>query len=73
MNSVIKQVFLIIGAMVVSLLLYTLVFGDLGKRAMWTGLEPAFQKNWDRYTYDDGERVGEVLTDIFDSAIEVHH
>ena len=57
----------------VSLLFFTLAFGYVGKDFMWENLEPVYKAHWDRRTNNDGEKLGEVYTSIFDSAEEIHH
>lgn len=63
--------FVIIGTMAVSLLLFSLMFGDTGRKFMWGSMEPIFQSNWDTYTLKDGEVVGEKITETFDNTTEI--
>lgn len=71
MEGLVKQVFLIIGALVASLLLFVIVLGDEGKGVIWANLEPTFQTNWERNTLEDGNLVSERLKTTFDGVVEV--
>lgn len=71
MHSMVKTVFVIIGTMMLSLVLFNIVFGDIGRSLIWGDLEPIFQHNWEMNTYKDGELIGEKLAKTFDEAEEV--
>lgn len=60
MNDLIKYVFLITGTLLASLLIYGTVFGNVGRTAMWQGLEQGYISSWQMYTmHDDTTSPGE--------------
>lgn len=62
MENMIKYVFLIIGTMLASLLIYGVVFGDVGRTYMWKGLDQGYCSSWKLYTmHDDTTSAGENL------------
>lgn len=71
MHSVVKNVFIIIGTLVMSLLLFSLVFGDAGRGLIWEGVEPVYQANWRMNTYDDGALIGNQMTSTFNQTVEI--
>lgn len=71
MQSVIKQVFMIIGAVVMSLLLYMLVFGQAGRTLMWEALEPVYINEWSEATFNEGNQTSEFLTDTFNTGVDI--
>lgn len=72
MHSFVKNVFIIIGTMMISLVLFFIVFGETGRGVMWGALEPVFQTNWNMNTYNDGALIGTQLTHTFDEAVEIN-
>lgn len=73
MSKWVKDIFLIIGTLVVSLLLFALMFGDTGKLFIWDSIEPLFQANWKVSTFDDGVLISNKLTETFDNVVEIHN
>lgn len=68
MQSMIKEVFKIIAALVLALLLYALVFGYRGRTFMWGGIKPVIEKSWKAFTYNDGNTLKQSRDNIFNSA-----
>lgn len=71
MSSVIKNVFSILGIMLISLLLFNLVFGDIGRATMWGGIKPAIEKSWRDNTLNDGRDVYDTITNEFNSVSDL--
>lgn len=65
MSSFLKNVFMIVGIMLIALLLFNLTFGARGRSIMWNGIRPAIEKSWKDYTLDDGKKIEDALTDEF--------
>lgn len=68
MNSMIKYVFLLLGTMLASLLIYGTLFGQVGRTAMWQGMNEGYISSWKLYTmHDDYTSPGENLrTEAFE-------
>jgi hypothetical protein len=73
MSTFVKNIFLIAGTMMLSLLIFSVVFGSIGKSFMWHSMEPVFQKGWNKYTMNDGDMLTDNLTKVFDNAKELKH
>ena len=73
MNNIVKDVFLIIGTLMASLLLFYLAFGDPGRTFMWTGAEPVFQAEWRTATHNDGNTMSAIMNDVFDDAKDISY
>lgn len=71
MNDLIKQVFLIVGTMVASLLLYMLVFGDAGRDIVWSAIEPVYINEWDVATFHEGNQTTEHMNDTFNKGVDI--
>jgi hypothetical protein len=70
-SSLVKNVFVILGVMMISTLLFSVVFSGLGRSLIWGAIEPVFQSTWMDNTMQDGSLVDKALTEDFDSLIEV--
>lgn len=66
MNSLVKNVFNIIAMCTLSLILWGIVF-VWGRPLIWDGIEPALEKNWKMYTFEDGKLIEDVLTVEFNN------
>lgn len=71
MSSFVKQIFLLVGILFLSLVLFSVILGPVSRSFVWNSVEKAYQLNWDRRTQHDGDRVSQVLTDSFNSLQEV--
>jgi hypothetical protein len=67
----IKQVFLIIGAMLVSLLLFISIFSDTSRSMVWSVMEPTFIRLWEEITLNDGRLVSELNNEMFYNLKEI--
>lgn len=73
MQNLVKDVFMIIGTLMASLLLFYLAFGDPGRSFMWTNTEPVFQEEWNKATSDNGDTMSAILNDVFDDAKDISY
>lgn len=73
MNHIVKDVFVIIGTLMASLLLFYLAFGDPGRTIMWTGAEPVFQEEWNKATSNNGDTMSAILNNVFDDAKDISY
>lgn len=75
MDSLIKVMFKIIGTLILSLVIYTLVFGDAGRNLMWrgpsgdSGINAGMKAVWHRYTLNEGKGREDVFNDIWDPKV----
>lgn len=53
-ENLIKYVFSIIGTLLVSIILFILVFGTLGQQTFWKIIEPTMIRQWQESTLDNG-------------------
>lgn len=65
MHGMVKYVFLILGTLVLSLLLYTFIFGAPSRKFYWDALEPSFQESWGNATYRNGTKRTEIYDDMW--------
>lgn len=68
MHSFVLSMFKIVGALMVSLLLFGIMFSSSGKTFIWGNLEPTFQNAWNAATMNDGDVMKAQLTKTFDNA-----
>ena len=66
MNSLVRNVFSIIAICTLSLLLWGMIF-VWGRPIIWGGIEPALEKNWAMYTFEDGRLIEDALTVEFNN------
>mgnify|MGYP001255499760 CR=1 FL=1 len=73
MSSFLKNVFVLIGTMMLSLILFALTMGTPGRSAAWSFLEPVFQKQLDRHLFEDqyGEILNQRMSETFNKAVEL--
>ena len=65
MHGMIKYVFLILGTLALSLLLYTFIFGAPSREFYWNALEPSYQDSWGAATYKNGTERTEIYDDMW--------
>lgn len=53
-ESLIRTVFSIIGTLLVSLILFTMIFTQTGQSFIWTAVEPMMLDQWRQSTMDNG-------------------
>lgn len=68
----VKKVFKIIAIMLLSFILWVIVFGATGRTFMWNAIEPAMQKRWSQTTLNDGKILSGVVSSEFDGAVDFH-
>ena len=67
MHSLLKNVFVLLGITLISLMLYNITFGIRGRTVMWSGIKPVVEKTWKEQTLNDGKTIEEALTNEFNS------
>jgi hypothetical protein len=72
MSSMVKHVFVIVGTLVLSLILFQLFLGDIGRERIWHMIEPVFKSTWNANTFNDGKLIEQQYTTNFNSLQEVH-
>lgn len=65
-ENLIKYVFSIIGTLLVSILLFILIFGTVGQQTMWKVIEPTMIRQWQESTLDNGAERTIVFEKQFD-------
>ena len=53
-ENLIKYMFSIIGTLLVSIILFILIFGTVGQQTMWKVIEPTMIRQWQESTLDNG-------------------
>lgn len=71
MTGTIKKIFLVLFILGVSTLLFSVVFGDIGRSLIWEAMEPVFQRTWTERTMNDGDTISYRLTEVFNEMREV--
>lgn len=71
MTTTVKNVFMILGVMLISLLLYRLTFGTEGRLIMWSGVKPSIERTWRTYTLEDGKLIDNALQRDFDTVVDL--
>lgn len=66
----VKYVFLIVGTLALSLVLYSWVFGAPSRQFYWNALEPAYQNSWGDATFHNGTDRSDVYQSMWDSISE---
>ena len=59
-ESLIKTVFSIVGTLLVSIVLFTMIFTASGQQFIWRAVEPAMLEQWRESTMDNGGRRTEI-------------
>lgn len=70
MSSVVRQVFIITGIMMLSLVLFTVLMGDTGRERIWNFIEPTFEKTWETHSFNDGQILSNSYNDFFNNIYE---
>ena len=65
-ENLIKYMFSIIGTLLVSILLFILIFGTVGQQTMWKIIEPTMIRQWHESTLDNGAERTIVFEKQFD-------
>ena len=68
LTNIIKSVFSIIAVLLVSLVLWAMIFGATGRTIMWQAIEPAMAKHWSECTMKDGKVLSDTFSGVFESA-----
>lgn len=58
--------FSIIGTLLVSIILFILIFGTVGQQTMWKVIEPTMIRQWQESTLDNGAERTIVFEKQFD-------
>ena len=67
-NEMIKYVFKVIAALLITLILFSMIMGSAGRTFMWRAIEPAVQDQWSKSTMRDGRDMGNVYESLFDKS-----
>ena len=65
-ENLIKYMFSIIGTLLVSIILFILIFGTVGQLTMWKVIEPTMIRQWQESTLDNGAERTIVFEKEFD-------
>ena len=65
-ENLIKYMFTIIGTLLVSIILFILIFGAVGQQAMWKVIEPTMIRQWQESTLDNGAERTIIFEKQFD-------
>lgn len=65
-ENLIKYMFSIIGTLLVSIILFILIFGTVGQQTMWKIIEPTMIRQWQESTLDNGAERTIVFEKQFD-------
>ena len=65
-ENLIKYLFSIIGTLLVSIILFILIFGTVGQQTMWKVIEPTMIRQWQESTLDNGAERTIVFEKQFD-------
>lgn len=65
MKSMIKTVFIIIGVLTASLLMYLLLFSSTGQTFMWNAIRPAMEQQWNMSSMNNGVGRSEIYENSF--------
>ena len=66
MHNTIGDVVKIIGALIVSLVLFGMLFSSKGQNFLWGRIEPVMQNHWEDVTMDNGVERSLILEEEFD-------
>ena len=69
-QDIVVSVFKILAALMLTLILYTVVMGSVGRTIMWSAIEPAIQTQWSMSTMEDGRVFSDLYGDMFDNTKE---
>lgn len=73
MHNLVKEVFILVMTLMVSLLLFYLAFGPPGREFIWTNAESVFQKEWGNATFDEGNATSAIMNEVFDDAVDISY
>ena len=68
-EGLIKQTFVILGTLLVSIIMFTIIFGTVGQQFMWRAIEPAMINQWQESTLDNGAERTIVYEDQYDKLV----
>ena len=64
-EGLIKLMFSIIGTLLVSIILFNMIFLQDGQKLLWNAIEPAVENQWDLSSMNSGKDRTEVYDDLF--------
>lgn len=64
-EGLIKLMFSIIGTLLVSIILFNMIFLPDGQKLLWNAIEPAVENQWDLSSMNSGKDRTEVYDDLF--------
>lgn len=67
-ENLIKTTFSIIGTLLVSLILFLIIFTADGQQFLWRAIEPALEEQWSQSSMDSGAD----RTEIYESQFEIY-
>lgn len=70
-NDMLKNIFTVVIAMMISLVLFIVIFGDTGKGVIWSRIEPVLTGHWDALTFNDGGDLGDARSVPFENATDL--
>lgn len=69
-TSLIKDIFHITGSVLFSFILMSFIFGAVAQEALWTNIEPVFERQWETATFTNGRDITENYDALFVSLTE---
>lgn len=69
MKTLVSGVFKWIITLMLSLILFTIMFGTTSRQFFWANLEPTYKQIWLSYTFNDGKDIDQVYQANFDAAV----
>lgn len=71
MNEFVKEIFKIVGVLVLSLLLFDVIFGNAGANVMYQAVSREYKSIWVDATADSGNIKKDTYDRTFDSAVSI--
>lgn len=68
-ESLIKTIFVIVGTLLVSLIMYSIIFTPKGQQFLWSAIEPAMVNQWEESSMDSGRDRTEIYDEEFNDYV----
>lgn len=68
-ESLIKTIFVIVGTLLVSLIMYSIIFTPNGQQFLWSAIEPAMVNQWKESSMDSGRDRTEIYDEEFNDYV----
>lgn len=68
-ENLIKTMFVVMGTLLISLIMYSIIFTPSGQKFLWSAIEPAMINQWEESSMDSGRDRTEIYDEEFNDYV----